>query len=205
MIKVAIVDDEPEWITLYARTLNQAGDLAIVGTAQTKAAAIEVAKRTQPDMVILDLNLSAAGFEGLSAIPEILKQIETKIIVATSYFEESLIKEAFAQGAVEYILKKHLMHLPGVIKEVYSDRSPHAILAQAFSYQKKAERFNLLSKTEKELLRLKKAGLSYHEIQEKACKTMSTIKNQVTSTLAKLNVPNCQTAIEIFKEFIDKS
>lgn len=205
MIKVVVVDDEPEWLDLYVQTLSLAGDLEIVGSARTKDAAVEAVDRSRPDIVILDLNLSTTGFEGVTVISNILRRVEVKIIVATSYFEEGLIKEAFARGAVEYILKKDLLQLPGIIKEVYAGRSPHAVLAEAFAYQKKADRFNLLSKTEKELLRLKRAGLTHQEIQVKSCKTISTIKNQVTSILAKLRVANCQMAIEIFREFIDKS
>jgi DNA-binding NarL/FixJ family response regulator len=202
-IKVLIVDDEPRWLNLYSAILKQTDNINIVDFSNTKERAVERAKIINPDIVLMDLSLSKNKFEGIVAITEILQQIDTKIIVLTSYFENNLIEEAFYAGAVEFVLKDQIEMLPQVIRNVYSNYSPHLVLARSYSYHKKECKFKSLSKTERDILLLKKDGFTHAEIERIAYKSKSTIKKQVTSILAKLNVESCQEAIKKFKQFLE--
>lgn len=202
-IKVLIVDDDQMWQELYGQYLADATDIAICGAAGTVKTALVMAKSAHPDIVLMDLNLSQDRFDGIAAITEISHLINTKVIVVTSYFEKKLIDAATYAGAVEYVLKRQLNRLPTVIREVYADESPHAVLARSFSEHCKQSEFNTLSKSEKEILELKKRGLSHREIEKMTYKTQNTIKHQIGSLLKKLHVTSCQEAIEKFSHFIN--
>lgn len=202
-IRILIVEDELEWLDLYLQELHFLDNIEIVDTVTTVEKAVEVAKITQPDIILMDLNLSKDNFEGITAISEIIQDIDTKIIVVTSHFDKTLIEEAFYAGAVEYLLKYHLNRLPDVIKEVYENTSPHVVLATTYSRHRKESQFNTLSKAEKEILQLKKQGFTHNEIEKMAYKAQSTLKHQIGSLLKKLNVPSCQEAIKKFRQFIE--
>jgi DNA-binding NarL/FixJ family response regulator len=202
-IRVLFVEDEQEWLDLSLQELRFLDDFEVAGVAAVVEKAVELAKTMQPDIVLMDLNLSRSNFEGITAISAILEDVNTKIIVVTSHFDKTLIEEAFEAGAVEYLLKYNLKHLPEVIKEVYEDVSPHALLAGIYWRHQKERRFNTLSKAEKELLQLKKQGFTHAEIGKMSYKAESTLKHQTSSLLKKLNVSSCQEAIKKFKQFIE--
>lgn len=142
-IKVFIVEDEPQWFKSYLKILKEAEDIIVIGSVQTKEEVIKIADM-EPDIVLMDLNLSGTCYDGIQAIIEVLKLINTKIIVVTSYLDEELVEEAFSVGAIEYILKEKIHHLPEVIREVYNQRNPHVILATAFMRLKMKRKFDRL-------------------------------------------------------------
>ncbi len=202
-IKTLIVEDELEWLELYFQELRRFEDIEIVDTVRTAEEAVERSKITRPDIILMDLNLSKNQFDGLTAIGDILQDIDTNIIVVTSHFDKTLIEEAFNAGAVDYLLKHHLERLPELVKETYENASPHAVLANAYSHNRKENRFNSLSKAEREVLQFKKQGFTHTEIEKMSYKARSTLRHQVSSLLKKLNVHSCQEAVKKFKQFIE--
>ena len=202
-IKMLIIEDEPEWIDLYSQELRLLDSIEITGAATTANRGIELAKSEHPDIILMDLNLSNNDFDGINAIDEILQDIDTKIIVVTSHFDKALVEEAFYAGAVEYLLKHNLERFAETIQEVYENTSPHMILANTYSRHCKESQFNTLSKTEKEILQLKKEGFTHTEIEKMSYKAKSTLKHQVSSLLKKLNVSSCNEALKKFKQFIE--
>jgi DNA-binding NarL/FixJ family response regulator len=202
-ISVLIVEDEVDWLDLYFQELRRLENIEITGAVTTIEKAVELVKNKRPDIILMDLNLSKGKFEGITGISEILQDIDTKIIVVTSHFDKTLVEEAFNAGAVEYLLKHHLKRLPEVIKEVYENTSPHVVLANKYLHHRKECQFNTLSKTEKEILQLKKQGFTHTEIEKMSYKARSTLKHQVGSLLKKLNVSSCHEAVKKFKQFID--
>ena len=201
-INTLLVEDESHWLNNYLRILKEANDITIIGFANTKEEAIKMARNTSPDIVLMDLNLSGTCFDGIQAIKEILKLINTKIIVVTGFLDEELVEEAFSVGALEYILKERIYRLPEVIREVHNQRNPHAILASAFIRLQKKRKFDKLSEAEKEILKMIKDGAKQVEVIEKLNKSERTIKNQVNSLLKKLKTSSCKEAVKIYDDFL---
>jgi DNA-binding NarL/FixJ family response regulator len=202
-IQIFIVEDEPEWIELYQQELRLYSFFEVTGAASSLEKAVAHVKADPPDIVLMDLSLSNNNFEGITAITEILQYVDTKIVVITSHFDETLINRAFRAGAVEYLLKYQINRLPVVIQEVYDGKSPHLILARSFAHYWKENQFRSLSKTEKEILQLKKKGYSHSQIERMTFKAANTLKHQISSILKKLNVASCCEAIRKFKDFIE--
>ncbi|MEM9821053.1 MAG: LytTR family DNA-binding domain-containing protein [Bacteroidota bacterium] len=101
MMKVCIIDDEKASVTIIQSLLEESDhDLAIVGTANSISEGIALIKRTQPDLVFLDIEFpEGLGFEILRATSK--QQFHTVFITA---FEEYAL-EAIKVHALDYILK----------------------------------------------------------------------------------------------------
>ena len=102
MPKLLVVDDEPT--VLYSITKAFRSDTLEVLTAQTGRQALEMARKHQPDVVILDVRLSdMSGLEVFDRLREIDARLP--VIVITAYAATETAIEAMKRGAYEYLLK----------------------------------------------------------------------------------------------------
>lgn len=92
-IRVAIVEDDPDWLKAMIRFLNKTNDLLIIGTATNKEEAILLAKDWDVDVILMDINLSENKYDGIYAAIEIGEVSSAKIIMLTSLNEEHLITQ----------------------------------------------------------------------------------------------------------------
>jgi CheY-like chemotaxis protein len=102
MIRVGLVDDEPDIRFLWRTSLRRAGGFEVVGEAGDGGGAVTLAAREQPTVLVLDLAMP--GRSGLDALVEIERQSPaTKVLACSSY--EELLDEATDQGAAGVFLK----------------------------------------------------------------------------------------------------
>jgi signal transduction histidine kinase len=102
-IRVVIADDIDD-IRALMRDLLERDGFEVVGEAADGAEAIEVAVRTQPDLLLLDLAMPT--LDGLEALPRIrLDAPETKVVVVSGFQADQLGEEARSGGAHAYIEK----------------------------------------------------------------------------------------------------
>ncbi len=101
MIKIVIIDDEKNCIeSLQQKLTNYFDDILIIGTAETVKAGIELIKKTQPDLVFLDIVISNSNaFELISGF----EKINFEIIFTTAHNEYAL--KALKLSALDYLLK----------------------------------------------------------------------------------------------------
>jgi len=101
MLRILIIDDEPDCILFLADVLKKNCPFAdIAGTATTVTDGINEILKTNPDLVLLDVELSpGTGFEILNRIP----QRNFKVIFITAHNDYAI--QAFRYSAVDYILK----------------------------------------------------------------------------------------------------
>ncbi len=104
-IRVLIVDDHEVVREGLRALLRRRSNLAVVGEADSVASAIEEAKRTEPDVVIMDVRLPDGS--GVEACREIrAKRPETKVIMLTSYADDDAVFASIMAGATGYLLKQ---------------------------------------------------------------------------------------------------
>lgn len=105
MIKVMIVDDEPleiEALKVILQDLKE--DVKVVGEAVNGREAIELNKKLEPDVIIMDIRMP--GIDGLKASEVIKNENKDKIIIAlTAYDDFELIRKALKLGINDYVLK----------------------------------------------------------------------------------------------------
>lgn len=104
MTDVLIVEDIGLQRSLIQRFLSGTHD--IVGTAETADAAVELARKTDPDAVVMDLNLAEG--DGLDATRRI-KALEfgTTVVVSTVTVSQETKQVAFEAGADAYLSKPY--------------------------------------------------------------------------------------------------
>jgi DNA-binding NarL/FixJ family response regulator len=103
-IKVFLCDDVAAFRALMRYTLEEDGDIRIVGEAADGAEGVEGVAAVQPDVVLLDLSMPAR--DGLEAIPQMLERAPATRIVALSGFgAERMAGPVLEQGAHAYLEK----------------------------------------------------------------------------------------------------
>lgn len=118
---VLIVDDNKDFLEIFSMKLTQAG--FDVSTAQSGKEGIEKAKKSRPDLVLLDVEMpEMSGVETLVKLKEDPATATLKIVFLTNYGEPSKettwIDEKFAReaGAMDYIKKSE--DLSKIVDEV---------------------------------------------------------------------------------------
>ena len=102
IVKILVVDDEEEICELTRSFLRKKNYCTLGATSRKEA--IEIVKRDQPQIVLLDIRLGEeSGLETLSQIKEINKDI--KVIMVTALNDEDSVSQAKSQGADDYISK----------------------------------------------------------------------------------------------------
>ena len=102
-ITIVVVDDHAVVRGGLTQLLDGVSDLEVVGTASDGAEAIEVVRRTHPDVVLMDLQMP--GVDGVSATRTIVAEGLADVLVLTSFADAERIVGALDAGAVGYLLK----------------------------------------------------------------------------------------------------
>lgn len=101
MANILIIEDEPELVRILRSYLEKAGYQ--VTTSFRGDAGLQTWHNTQPDLVILDLNLP--GMDGLDVARAIRRQANTPIIMLTARVEETDRLIGLELGADDYVTK----------------------------------------------------------------------------------------------------
>jgi DNA-binding NarL/FixJ family response regulator len=106
-IRILIVDDHPTIVWGLERLIESGTPrMMVVGKAADTGRAILLMEQTQPDVVLLDLDLGKEN--GLDAIPELLKRSAAKILVLTGMRDTSIQEAAIRAGALGVVGKEIL-------------------------------------------------------------------------------------------------
>ncbi|HET9691232.1 MAG TPA: response regulator [Acidimicrobiales bacterium] len=100
--RIVLVDDAADLRTLMRITLERDG-MEVVGEGGDGQAAIDLAGRLHPDVLVLDLAMPV--MDGLEALPGVLAASPTTAVVVVSGFDDTLGPAAVAAGAAGYICK----------------------------------------------------------------------------------------------------
>jgi two-component system invasion response regulator UvrY len=117
---VLIVDDQAPFRAAARAVVARVAGLTLVGEAMSGEEAVEVAERTRPDLVLMDINLG--GMNGLEATRRILGSLPaTRVVLLSTYREDELPAEARTCGAVAYVNKDELS--PRRLRDVWASTS----------------------------------------------------------------------------------
>lgn len=109
MTTLLIADDQTLIRTALATMLGLEADLDVVGQAGTCGEAVRVAGETQPDVLLLDVQMPDDGLgveDGLEAIPAILAASpDTRVVVVTTFGRPGYLRRAMERGAVGFLVK----------------------------------------------------------------------------------------------------
>lgn len=191
-IRVAVVDDHDMVRKgLLAYLITEPG-IEVVGEGSSGQAAIELAKKEKPDVILMDLLMENGT--GIDATREIIKfHPNCKIIIITSYFDDEQVFPAIEAGAYSYLLKT--ARAEDIIKAIEKAMQNEPVIEPKVA-SKMMNRFRSPSKlphddlTERELevLMCLGDGLTNQEISEELFIGIKTVKTHVSNILGKLQV-----------------
>lgn len=103
-LKFVVVDDAVFMRTLIKRMIEENTNYQVVGEGANGREAIEQAKRSQPDIMTLDITMPE--MDGIMAIKEILAvSPATKIIMVSAMGQQAMVIDAIKMGAKDFIVK----------------------------------------------------------------------------------------------------
>ena len=211
-IKVLVVEDQSVVREGVIAILSLQEDLEVVGEAVDGISAMEIARKTKPDVILLDMVMPKQ--DGLTTIP-LLKEIvpNARILVLTSFAESNRVYQAIKAGALGYMLKDitRIQLLQSIRDVARGQASIHPSIALKVIHEidnsPEAPFMNSsLTRRELETLRLIARGLSNQEIAAVLVVHERNIAKYVSSVLNKLHLANrTQAALYAIREGLTAS
>jgi two-component system, NarL family, response regulator DevR len=197
-VNILLADDHPIVRKGLKTLLERQGHFKVVAEAETGEEAIKMAQECHPDVAVLDIRMP--GLFGIDACRQIVNTVEgCKVIMLTSYAEDALLFAAVQAGASGYVLKRvgdnELIH---AVERVSSGEGilDSAMTATILNEVRKAAEtrhaaeFAALTPQEMAVLVLVTTGMTNRQIAAKLFLGEGTIRNYVSSMMAKLAVAN---------------
>lgn len=199
-IRVMVVDDHAVVRSGLKAFLMVFDDLDLVGEASSGKEAIQVAERTQPDVILMDLLMPE--MDGAAATREIRSRWPNMQVVAlTSFREDEVVKNALQAGAIGYLLKNvGADELADAIRSAYAGRptlAPEAAQVLIESSRQPEPPTYDLTERERDVLSLLVKGMSNNEIAKQLVVSRSTVKFHVSSILSKMGASSRTEAVAL--------
>ncbi|RYC11357.1 response regulator transcription factor [Nocardioides zhouii] len=199
-----VVDDQELFRRGLIMLLSGDTDIEVVGEASDGITATELAVKTAPDVILLDVRMPRrTGVEACRGIKEAVPS--AKIIMLTVSDEEADLYESVKNGASGYLLKdssiEEVAQAIRVVNEGQSLISPSMAvkLIDEFKQMSKPEREQgpalRLTERELEVLRLVAKGLNNREVAKELFISENTVKNHVRNILEKLQLHSRMEAV----------
>lgn len=204
MIRVALVDDQTLLRQGLRGLLELTDDLVVTGEASDGEEALQLLRQEPPDVVLLDVRMPRrSGIEVLEALRDEGRQVPA--ILLTTFDDDEALARGLAAGAKGWLLKDvSFERLTEAVRTVAAGGNlvTPALTERVLRGLAALRRGNgddaspePLTRREVEIVRLLAAGQSNREIAELSGTSEGTVKNQVSSILAKLGVRDRTRAV----------
>ncbi|MEU7748741.1 response regulator transcription factor [Nonomuraea sp. NPDC049158] len=196
VIRVAVADDQAVVRMGLRALLDREPGLECVGEAADGAAALQLIRRTRPDVLLLDIRMP--GMDGLATLRAIAGDRElsgTRIVVVTTFAVDEYIFAALQAGASGFLLKDSAPdELAGAVRVVAAGE---ALLSPAITRKviglfgrhgtEPVEGLDTLTPRERELVAWVATGRSNEEIAKELVISPDTVRTHVSRAMVKLH------------------
>ncbi len=199
-MRVVIADDDAVVVESLQIVLDAQPDIEVAGCGTDGTDAVRLAADAAPDIVLLDIQMP--GMDGLAAAEKILASPEPpRVVFLTTFSDDEYIVRALALGAAGYLIKQDVAGVAPALRSVMAGRSvlEGEVLERAVALgagAPVAEKpdlttvFPQLTDREREVVALISEGLDNREVAAAAYMGEGTVRNHISSILAKLHLKN---------------
>lgn len=190
MIKVLVIEDHHLMLQAVVDQLESEPDIEIVGTSNKGSQVHQLVRAFSPDVVVLDLGMSAEVFEPISAVRQLRQNHpNVQILILTGYDDPLYMREITKAGARGYLLKSDdlSLNLPQAVKAIYKGQRHYssAVVDKLLSGEDDWYDF---SDQELTVIRLLAKGLVNERIGESLGVSERRVRNILTGVYAKMGI-----------------
>jgi DNA-binding NarL/FixJ family response regulator len=208
-ITVLVVDDERLIRAGFRAILESEPDLRVIGEAVDGLDAIDLAKKQEPDVVLIDIRMP--GMNGLTAARRIIAETESRVLILTTFDVDEYVFEALRAGASGFLLKdvppeqlcwavRSVAAGDALIDPAVTRRLIARFARVAQGVGAVPQRLAELTPRELDVLRLLAQGHSNGEIAGELAVEQSTVKTRVGRILMKLELRDRVQAVVLAYE-----
>ncbi|MFA6505728.1 MAG: response regulator transcription factor [Treponemataceae bacterium] len=213
-IRVLIAEDADEIRQYFKRIVSSEPDMEVVALASSGIAAVEAAKKHRPNIVLMDIQMENST-AGIQAIQEIKRwDPEVKSIILTIHNRDDLLYQAYAAGAMDYIVKTSktedilksiraaasntLMVRPEIASKILGEckrvESQQGMVKDVLKVMMK------ITNMEFEIIKLSYDGYTYRQIAEQRNVEETTIRSEIHRILMKFEKRRMKDVICLLRE-----
>jgi len=195
---VLLADDQALVRSGFKLLLDSEDDITVVGEAATGVEAVEQARATRPDLVLMDIRMPQ--MDGIKATGEIVRTRgleKVRVLILTTYDTDAYVFEALQVGASGFLLKDagpaellHAIRVIAVGEALLAPRITRRLIAQFTAdwtaTQVAEDRLAVLTQRERQVLALVGQGLSNDEIGAQLFLSPATARTHVSHAMTKL-------------------
>ena len=204
-MKLVIVDDDPIVRESLGIILDAQADIEVVAFGSDGDDAVRLFEEHTPDVLLSDIRMS--GRDGLSAAEELLRHDpEARVVFLTTFSDDEYIVRALKMGARGYLIKQDVASIAPALRAVMAGQNVlegevlerAAFMAGGIGGSRTDESaLSSLTEREREVVRAVAEGLDNAEAADMLCMSEGTLRNHISSVLAKLGLRN-RTQIAVF-------
>lgn len=204
-MKLVIVDDDPIVRESLGIILDAQADIEVVAFGSDGDDAVRLFEEHAPDVLLSDIRMS--GRDGLSAAEELLRRDpEARVVFLTTFSDDEYIVRALKMGARGYLIKQDVASIAPALRAVMAGQNVlegevlerAAFMAGGVGGSRTDESaLSSLTEREREVVRAVAEGLDNAEAADALCMSEGTLRNHISSVLAKLGLRN-RTQIAVF-------
>ena len=195
-IRTVLAEDQGMVLGAFASLLDLEPDVEVVATAADGDAALDAVTLHQPDVLVTDIEMP--GRTGLDVAVELRRRgATTRVVIVTTFARSGYLRRALDAGVAGYVLKDSpVEQLADTLRRVHSGQrviAPELAVA-AWDGQ------DPLTDRERDVLRLAADGRPNADVASQLHLAEGTIRNYLSSAIAKLGVRNRAEAATIARE-----
>ncbi|SFK19637.1 response regulator transcription factor [Cellulomonas sp. KH9] len=201
-VRVVLVDDETLVRVGLRLILGADPAIDVVGEAGDGLEAIDVVRRTAPDVVLMDIRMPR--LDGLGATERLLtEQPDSRVVILTTFDTDEMVLGALRLGAAGFLLKdtppaeivRHVLDAGAgrtTLSPSVTDRLIASVTQRPRDERRTAARARLdaLTERERDVARAIGRGLSNAEIASELFITVATVKTHISRILEKMPADN---------------
>lgn len=186
-IKILLADDQQLVRDALGALLSLQADIEVVGSCGRGDQVLELARQTQPDVILLDIDMPS--MDGISVAQQLKEQrLPCRSLIVTTFGRPGYLARALEAGASGFVVKDTpASQLAEAIRKINAG-------LRVVDPQLAAESFAVgpspLTDREKQILQAAKEGASIVTLAAQLHLSQGTVRNYLSSSIAKLNAEN---------------